>query len=155
MLALAALGQAELQRQAIARVGRAQRFLLLDGAGLGQPEQALVEALHAFFQRGFHRRLDLVHLAAALADARRMPSHELPQTGVPLEMEHGLSSPFVSMPERGYGTRSSLVLSVQTSETRAAPAGWRVAVDEWTHIPVDGHAHAWNPQHRRSETLFW
>jgi len=94
-------------------------------------------------------------LTTALADARRVPTHELPQTGVPLEMEHGLSSPFVSMPERGYGTRSSLVISVQSSATLAAPAAWQVAVDEWTHAPAAGQGHAWNPHNRRSETLFW
>jgi hypothetical protein len=70
-------------------------------------------------------------------------------------MEHGLSSPFVSMPERGYGTRSSLVLSVQRFETSAVPAAWRVAVDEWNHVPAPGGEHRWNPHHRRSETLFW
>src|SRR5690606_23762737 len=48
VLAVGALGQAELQRQAVARVGRAQRLLLVDPAFLDHPEQALVEGLHAF-----------------------------------------------------------------------------------------------------------
>lgn len=94
-------------------------------------------------------------LTAALADVRRVPAQELPQTGVPLDMEHGLSSPFVSLPERGYGTRSSLVLSVQMSKASTAPSAWRVDVDEWTHVPAPGGEHRWNAHHRRSETLFW
>ena len=44
VLAAAAFGQAELQGQAVARVGRAQRLLRLDPAFLVQAEQALVEA---------------------------------------------------------------------------------------------------------------
>jgi len=130
----------------------------LSNAALDTPwpkSERLKQALCECLAQPASSPLPITRLTAALADTRRVPTHVLPDTGVPPELEHGLSSPFVSLPERGYGTRSSLVLSVQTSETRAVPAGWRVAVDEWTHIPVDGHAHAWNPQHRRSETLFW
>lgn len=35
---------------------------------------------------------------------------DLPKTGVPLEVERKLSSPFVAMPEVGYGTRCSTVV---------------------------------------------
>src|SRR5690606_11397530 len=65
VFALGAFGQAELQVQPLARVGRAQRGLAIDPAFLVQPVQALVEALDAFLQRLLHRLLDLVHLAAA------------------------------------------------------------------------------------------
>src|SRR3546814_10208564 len=51
VLAGAALGEAELQGQAVARVGGAQRGFALDPAFLVAPEQALVERIHAFLQR--------------------------------------------------------------------------------------------------------
>src|SRR3546814_8424210 len=63
VLAGAALGEAELQGQAVARVGGAQRGFALDPAFLVEPEQALVERLHAFLQRLLHRLLDLVDVA--------------------------------------------------------------------------------------------
>ena len=49
MLALAAFGQAELQRQAVARVGRAQRFLLLDLAFRLVPDLSLEAGPSRFF----------------------------------------------------------------------------------------------------------
>jgi uncharacterized protein with NRDE domain len=45
-----------------------------------------------------------------LRDDRPASDEELPKTGVPLEVERKLSSPFVSMPEVGYGTRCSTVV---------------------------------------------
>lgn len=54
-------------------------------------------------------------LMAALQDPARAPTEALPQTGVPLAMEWGLSSVWVDLPEAGYGTRCSTVL-VATAE---------------------------------------
>lgn len=68
-------------------------------------------------------------LAAALADTA--PSDELPDTGVPGDWERALSSPFVCAPDRGYGTRSSLVVRVR-SEGRQHLAD----LQEWTHSPA-------------------
>jgi uncharacterized protein with NRDE domain len=50
-------------------------------------------------------------LLAALADNQPAPDAQLPATGVPLELERALSSPFVRHPtdQPRYGTRSSLV----------------------------------------------
>jgi uncharacterized protein with NRDE domain len=45
-----------------------------------------------------------------LRDDRPAPDDELPKTGVPLDVERKLSSPFVAMPEVGYGTRCSTVV---------------------------------------------
>ncbi|HQR67698.1 MAG TPA: NRDE family protein, partial [Thermoanaerobaculia bacterium] len=45
-----------------------------------------------------------------LGDRSRVPDDELPSTGVPLEWERLLSSPFIAAEEHGYGTRSSTVL---------------------------------------------
>jgi uncharacterized protein with NRDE domain len=84
-------------------------------------------------------------LSRALADDTLAAGHELPDTGVPLDLESGLSSPFVRLPERGYGTRSSLVL-------RAWPkrSGQRVELHEWTHTPQ-----GWSPDSRISQQLHW
>lgn len=100
-------------------------------------------------------------LTEALADRQAAAAHELPLTGVPPEVESALSSPFVRMPERGYGTRSSVVLRVQPAttspQTVAHAPRWQVQISEWTHAPgpaPDG-PHAWAEQARRSETLVW
>ena len=66
------------------------------------------------------------------------PARELPHTGVPDDMERALSSPFVRMAERGYGTRSSLVLSVVRHG-----GGWSADFTEWTHAPPVHGPHRW------------
>lgn len=48
-----------------------------------------------------------------LKDDRQAPDHELPQTGLPLEKERLLSSPFIISPD--YGTRCSTVLAIHRS----------------------------------------
>lgn len=84
-------------------------------------------------------------LAEALTDTRTVPDGELPQSGVPLAIERALSSPFVRMPERGYGTRSSTVLRWH--------AHGGLEVDEWTHGPADADAPGLAPERRRRERL--
>lgn len=49
-------------------------------------------------------------LFAMLSDASPATDDALPNTGVPLEVERALSSPFVRLPLIGYGTRCSTVL---------------------------------------------
>ena len=63
-------------------------------------------------------------LFAALSDRSVAPDAALPSTGLPLEAERGLSSAFVDMPERGYGTRSSTLVIVERTE---GPPGLDVA----------------------------
>src|SRR3546814_16943427 len=65
VLAGAALGEAQLQGQAVARVRGAQRGLALDPAFLVEPEQALVERLPAFPQQPTHRAPGSEDVAAA------------------------------------------------------------------------------------------
>lgn len=77
-------------------------------------------------------------LVAALADRDTRPLSELPATGVPAEMERALSSPFVDMADRGYGTRSSLVLSVARRGQ-----GFSADFTEWTHTPPPTGSHRW------------
>ena len=47
-----------------------------------------------------------------MADTHRPPEHLLPDTGVGIEMEAGLSSVFVQMPELAYGTRTTTLLRI-------------------------------------------
>lgn len=89
---------------------------------------------------------DWLHpLTDALADDTPAAAHELPGTGVPADMEQGLSSPFVKMAGRGYGTRSSLVLRIWPGETQR-----RVELHEWTHTPQ-----GWSADSRVSHQLHW
>lgn len=67
-------------------------------------------------------------LARALTDTTRPADDALPRTGVPLEMERALASPFVQMPERGYGTRSSTLLRIESDRH-----GLSARMDEWQH----------------------
>lgn len=117
-------------------------------------------------------------LSRALADDRQAPPSALPATGVPLDLERGLSSPFIHMPERGYGTRSSLILRA-TRDASAPAAGtagrgrWTVHMHEWTHHPaappsavagglpqaqpaaVQPISDGWALEDAHSETLHW
>lgn len=77
-------------------------------------------------------------LVAALADHGTLPPAELPATGVPAELERALSSPFVDMAERGYGTRSSLLLRVERDGQ-----DFRADFTEWTHEPPPAGPHRW------------
>ena len=69
-------------------------------------------------------------LFAALADRSRAADAQLPETGLPMEVERSLSSAFVDVPERGYGTRSSTLLIAE----RAA-GGMRTHVIERSFGP--------------------
>lgn len=64
-------------------------------------------------------------LADALTDTRIAPDDELPRTGVALSAERLLSSPFVRIPERGYGTRSSALMTWRADGT--------LEIEEWSH----------------------
>jgi uncharacterized protein with NRDE domain len=67
-------------------------------------------------------------LTQALFDDQPAPDLDLPRTGVPGDAERALSSAFVRMPGRAYGTRSSMLVS-----TRPMASGWQVDLMEWTH----------------------
>jgi uncharacterized protein with NRDE domain len=77
-------------------------------------------------------------LVAALADHDTRLASELPFTGVPADLERALSSPFVDMAERGYGTRSSLLLNVVRTGH-----GFSADFTEWTHAPPPAGPHRW------------
>lgn len=97
----------------------------------------LKRALNEALANGTHAQTPLV---AALADHALPAQAELPATGVPAELERALSSPFVDMADRGYGTRSSLLLNV----ARRSPAGFHADFTEWTHAPPPAGPHRWS-----------
>ncbi len=70
---------------------------------------AITTRLARALARGEHDRETLLSL---LADRRPAPTTSLPDTGVGPALERGLSAIFVSLPEVGYGTRSSTLLRV-------------------------------------------
>jgi len=89
-------------------------------------------------------------LLDALGSQSGVDPSELPNTGVPLELEQALASPFVHMPERGYGTRSSLVMRAQQNGVH-----WDLSMDEWRH-ELDGSPSSrpvWGVSSRRREQL--
>lgn len=91
--------------------------------------QALSDALAA--APADPQRLASDPIGHALVDRRAAPDSELPRTGVPLGFERALSSPFVQIPERRYGTRSSAVLSIVSKAT-----GCTATLQEWQHDPT-------------------
>ena len=74
-----------------------------------------------------HERLEVESLMAVLADQTRFADHELPATGVSIEMERALSPPFINGPH--YGTRCTTVFTIDTAgeavfaEQSFGPAG--------------------------------
>lgn len=101
--------------------------------------QEVAESLDGLARPGWQ-----LPLTQALADTGAADPADLPSTGVPPDVERQLSSPFVHMAERGYGTRSSLVLRVQAG----AAGRWRAELQEWTHGP---QSPGWSAGPRRAE----
>ena len=87
-------------------------------------------------------------LVAALADGSPRPAAELPETGVPADLERALSSPFVDMADRGYGTRSSLLLDVVRDGR-----GFSADSTAWTHAPPVAGPHRWTDAEPRRMRL--
>ena len=88
-------------------------------------------------------------LSRALVHDQPVPDPDLPNTGVPVDLERALSSPFVRMSDRAYGTRTSQVVSVRTLSQ-----GFGVTVEEWTHDPALPVT-SLEPERARHETLVW
>jgi uncharacterized protein with NRDE domain len=103
----------------------------LSNAGLDTPWPKTVElkrVLAAALQTGDGDEGLKKLLWMALGNRQRALPAELPHTGVPADLEEALSSAFVEVPERAYGTRCSTVLLA------AASAGaWNIDVEERSH----------------------
>jgi len=101
----------------------------LSNAGLDTPwpkTVALTTALQRHVQALDDAR-DNTPLLQALLNMTLYPDAQLPHTGVDLAIERELSSAFVHAPQRGYGTRSSLLVHWERAGT--------LTLDEWTHAP--------------------
>lgn len=59
--------------------------------------------------------IDVEHLFAIMADRERPGDHELPRTGVSLELERMLAPLYVESQDYGYGTRSTTILLIDRS----------------------------------------
>ena len=91
---------------------------------------ALKQALQQHLDAGARAQTS-DRLLAALLQTEAARDEQLPATGVALEVERRLSSPFVHAPEMHYGTRSSLLVHVCTDG--------RLLLQEWTHDPAHPH----------------
>jgi len=69
----------------------------------------------------------------ALECRQRSASGALPETGLPADHAFELSSAFVYVPERGYGTRCSTLLTIDASGLVDNQQQWRLNVTEKTH----------------------
>ena len=102
----------------------------------------LKAALQAWLDAG---RDDLEPLFAALADETPVPDAELPSTGVGLDWERKLATPFIRSP--GYGTRASSVVligheGIRFEERRWGPDGialgrahWATSLSQGSSLP--------------------
>jgi len=74
----------------------------------------LKQELHAILEQANQRQSfpDLNTLMDKIQNRATASDAELPDTGVGLEIERGLSASFIHMPERGYGTRSTTALLI-------------------------------------------
>ncbi|MBA4253371.1 MAG: hypothetical protein C0441_05480 [Comamonadaceae bacterium] len=107
-------------------------------AALQEPTLALHSAALASTPATLAQACWQTLLLEALLDRCPAPDDQLPATGVPLELERLLSSPFVCMPQHGYGTRSSLI----ARWLRPSAASSQLDLQEWTHaLPESGQEH--------------
>ena len=116
--------------------GLASGLYGLSNAALDTPwpkTVALKQALQQHLDEGARPQAS-DRLLAALLHMTAVRDEQLPATGVALEVERRLSSPFVHAPEMDYGTRSSLLAH--------ACSDGRLLLQEWTHDPAHPHAAA-------------
>jgi uncharacterized protein with NRDE domain len=93
-----------------------------------QLKVALGQSLRAYEAGGDLNALQ-ADLWQALGSRKRAETAQLPHTGIPLAREEALSSAFVEIPDHGYGTRSSTLLTAS-----AGPGGWEVQMEEREHL---------------------
>lgn len=77
---------------------------------LDTPWPKLRRVRERFGRQMQHAQLDPGELVVLLADRTPAPESELPQTGLPHELERALSAPFIVTPT--YGTRCSTALTI-------------------------------------------
>jgi uncharacterized protein with NRDE domain len=123
----------------------------LSNAGLDTPWPKTVElkrVLAAALQSGDGNGREACKslLWTALGNRQRALPADLPHTGVPPELEEALSSAFVEVPGRAYGTRCSTVLLAT-----ASGHDWDIQLEERTHVH-DGLADTAGPRSTASNS---
>lgn len=110
----------------------------LSNAALDTPwpkTQALKDALKAALTAASEGELT-DRLWKALANRDKAATADLPDTGLPTELESALSAAFISEAgddaRKPYGTRCSTVLVARPSEAKSA-VRWQVSIEEITH----------------------
>jgi uncharacterized protein with NRDE domain len=83
-------------------------------------------------------------LWTALGNRRRALLADLPHTGVPPELEEALSSAFVEVPGRAYGTRCSTLLLAT-----ASGHDWDIQLEERTHVRGEAASAAGQAHHEQ------
>ncbi len=97
----------------------------VSNASFDTPWPKLVR-LKARLSQQLHQNVtDDASLLALLRDRALVPDADLPRTGIPLELERGLSAAFIAMP--GYGTRASSVVRIQRDSISFTEQGFTEA----------------------------
>ena len=99
-------------------------------AALQQAMTAATEANGPLAQGGQAALTSMqARLWEALAKRERAALQDLPDTGIEPALEHGLSSAWVDLPERGYGTRCSSLIWLQADQGK--PLRLHVSEKTW------------------------
>lgn len=97
----------------------------VSNASFDTPWPKLVQ-LKARLSQQLHRNVTNDEaLLALLHDKALVPDADLPRTGVPLDLERGLSAAFIAMP--GYGTRASSLIRIQQGSISFTEQGFSEA----------------------------
>ncbi len=84
----------------------------LSNAFLDTPWPKVEKAKRQFYEATKEGRVVQADLQSIMRDTDPAPDPELPHTGVPPEVEKGLSSPFIHIPSMNYGTRLTTLLTI-------------------------------------------
>jgi uncharacterized protein with NRDE domain len=123
----------------------------LSNAGLDTPWPK-VTSLKARLRAALQSRPSLDELTealfAALADPTPAPEHQLPRTGVAPDLERQLSSAFIRMPDRRYGTRCSTLVITEASGHHPVTHVFERSFDVQAGTAVQRHTalKAWPPR---------
>ena len=101
----------------------------------------LANALHATSQSALEEIM-----WKALGNTKRAAQADLPQTGVASDLEWALSSAYIDLPERNYGTRCSsvIVVAAESGQDSQATRNWVVSFKEQTYPNQSQTSQSWS-----------
>ena len=105
-------------------------------------KSALAEALQASSREALEQVL-----WNALSQENRAPVSDLPQTGIPHDLELALSSARVAVAERNYGTRCASLIVLSAPPESAKPSGhsWTASFKELTYLSLSAASQSATP----------